>query len=319
MTKKHIGLIIVLITLGIGIFAYQSLRPAADETPRIVVVLPSDRNPFWIDVRRGAEQAAEELGSTAVITITASNDQDATSQNSILDNYFSRRKTDALVIGPANDHVIVPKVANFLRAGIPVVVIDTELNSEALAEEDVEPPPFIGSSNKDGGEKAAREMARALIERGYPKKVLLIQGSFVHQSAIDRTNGFLEVATELGIEVEQVKGEWKRDRAQELVATRFSRDSSFGGIFANNDDMALGGVAALKGLNIDVGEWPIVIGFDATGIALEAIANGEMHATVRQDATAMGKEGVMSALKALTQGALIEERRLLGVKVVLEQ
>lgn len=317
MKKSQLAILAsAIVLLGIGIVIYRSFW-SSPAVPKIVVVLPSDRNPFWLEVRRGAEAAAKELGDAVAVSVTASNDQDATSQNAILENLYARHAADALVFGPANDHTTVPKLAKFLKDGIPVIVIDTELNKKALEEAGVEPTSFLGSSNLDGGRKAAREMNRVLEERKYPRRVLLIQGSFVHQSAIDRTAGFKEVARELGLEVEEVKGEWRRDRAQEVTASRFAR-GRFGGIFANNDDMALGAIAALKGLGITEEEWPVVIGFDATREAIEAIKLGVMHASIRQDARGMGEEGVKRALRALNGDDTLPSHELLEVGVYLK-
>lgn len=310
---KIIGgvLVLLLVVSGLGL-KYFLTSPPTKKT--IVVVLPSDRNPFWIEVRQGAEKAALGLADNYIVTIATSSDQDATSQNTILDNLYSRRQADALILGPANDHVTVPKVAKFIKDKIPVIIIDTELNKKELADNGVTPTAFIGSSNRDGGEKAAREMARVLKQKGYTNKVLLIEGSFVHQSAIDRTEGFLNIAKEVGLDVESVKGEWRQDRAQELVSSRFSREK-FGGIFANNDDMALGAIAGLKNLNVNADKWPIIIGFDATKDALESIARGEMYATVKQDAALMGSEAVLAAQKALVKDSTLRPHRLLEVNI----
>lgn len=291
------------------------LGAARKAKPNIVVVLPSDRNPFWIEVRRGAEKAASELSGSASVQIAASNDQDATSQNSILDTFFSRKQVSALVLGPADDHATVPKVAGFLKDNIPVIVIDTELNKEALKEKKVSVTAFLGSNNKNGGEKAAREMASALDKKAYSKRVLLLEGNFVHQSAIDRSEGFQMVGKQLGLDIKPVRCDWKREVAQEVVATHFGREH-FGGIFASNDDMALAAINALKSLKISADKWPIVIGFDATKEGLESIAAGEMYASVKQDASLMGSEGVKSAMKALKKDSTLLQHRLLEVQIV---
>ncbi len=314
MKNKPLTFLAAIVGLvALSVLAYRSFMNAP-ELPKVVVVLPSDRNPFWLEVRRGAEAAAKDLHDEVQVSVTASNDQDATSQNAILDNLHARHEADALVFGPANDHTSVPKVAKFLKENIPVIVIDTELNKQALQEERVATTAFLGSSNVDGGEKAAREMNTELVNRGSLRKVLLIQGSFVHQSAIDRAAGFTKVATELGLEIEEVKGEWRRDRAQELTSSLFAR-GRLGGIFASNDDMALGAIAALKGLNLAKEEWPVIIGFDATAEAIDAIKSGEMHASIRQDASKMGEEGVRRALRALRNDKTLETYELLPVTV----
>jgi ABC-type sugar transport system substrate-binding protein len=145
-----------------------------------------------------------------------------------------------LVLGPASDVETVPAVAKYSEANIPVILIDTELNASEVKKYHVNVAAFIGSDNRDGGRKAAEVMAGAL--KGPSRRVLLIEGSPVHQSAIDRSEGFREVADNEKIEVVRRLGEWKRDKAQQIVSAEFSRQH-FDGIFAANDDMAVGSQA----------------------------------------------------------------------------
>ncbi|MGP1345504.1 MAG: sugar ABC transporter substrate-binding protein [Phycisphaerales bacterium] len=319
MNKKIILIVAIGLCVIIGAIALRAISGSiGSDAKTIVVVLPSDRNSFWIDVRSGAEEAAAALGAKYTVTITASSDQDATSQNAILDTIYTRQRADALVFGPANNHSTVPRIARFLRDGVPVVVVDTEMDAKAMEEHGVEVTSFIGSSNVDGGERAARAMASAIDKRDKTRRVLLIQGSFVHQSAIDRSIGFVSAAKELGLDVVEVRGEWRRDRAQELVVSHIAR-GEFGGIFASNDDMALGAIAGLQALNLARSEWPIVIGFDATQDARDAIAAGTMYASVEQDARRLGSEGVMRAVRALEEDPSLPQHELLSVKIVRDQ
>jgi len=109
------------------------------------------------------------------------------------------------------------------------------------------------------------------------------------------------------IEVVRRLGEWKRDKAQQIVSAEFSRQH-FDGIFAANDDMAVGAVAGLKAINVKQDEWPIVVGFDATRDGLTAVTSGEMYATIEQDARGLG------AMKAL-MGEPLLPRAFLSVRV----
>lgn len=307
--------LILLVLSILCVSLAPSFGQQAANKPKIVVVLPSERNPFWIEVRKGAEKAARALEGKAEVQITASNDQSATGQNEIFDNLLARNQVSAIVVGPADDTAIVPKIASFAKKNVSIVIMDTKLNQVALDREGITIPFFIGSNNRDGGEKAARAMVKALSKKGVKGKVLLIEGSFVHQSAIDRTEGFLDVATKEGLDVERVKGEWQQDRAREAASTRFLR-SDYVGIFANNDDMAVGAVAGLRNLRITSEKWPIVIGFDATRDALDLIAKGEMYATVRQDAAAMGSESVQTAFRLISNDGAFQSTKLLDVSVV---
>lgn len=302
-------LLAVLVIVIVAIFWFK--RPSGPAND-IVVILPSSSNPFWIEVRKGAEQAATELGSKYSVRIQASLDQDANSQVDLLNGFLSRNSVNALVLGPANDTETVPTVAKYSALQIPVVLIDTELDPKALQQNQVQIAAFIGSDNIDGGRKAAKTMSEAL--KGKSRRVLLIEGSPVHQSALDRSAGFREVAEKENVEVVRVNGEWKRDRAQELVASQWSR-GKLDGIFASNDDMALGAIAALKARGIGPAEWPVIVGFDATRDGLTAVANGDMYATIQQDAQGLGYQGVMAAVKALNHDPIQLKRDLRPVNV----
>jgi ribose transport system substrate-binding protein len=277
------------------------------------VILPSPSNPFWIEVRRGVDHAATILGEKYSVEAQSSLDMDATSQVGLLNSYLSRSAVDALVLGPASDRETVATVAKYSALNIPIILIDTDLSPKEVALNQVKIAAFIGSDNVDGGHKAAAAIAEAL--RGSKsRRVLLIEGSRVHQSAIDRAEGFKETAAKEGLEVVPVNGEWKRDRAQELVSTHFTH-GHFDAIFASNDDMALGAVAALKARKTNSKDWPIVVGFDATRDGLTAVANREMYATIQQDAHGLGERGVMAAVKALNRDPSLLTRDMLQVDV----
>ncbi len=312
--NKWLLLIVALVIIAAVVVVLRRSTPGADRT--IIVILPSSTNPYWLDVRKGAEQAANELRDRYDVQVQASLDQNAASQIDLLNSFFSRNAAKALVLGPANDSETVPTVAKYSAVGIPVVLIDTELNPEAIAKNDVHIAAFIGSDNVDGGRKAAKAMSEALKNRG--RRVLLIEGSRVHQSAIDRAAGFTEVGSKEGLEIIPVNGEWKRDRAQELVASQLAR-GKLDGIFASNDDMALGAIAALRARGTRPGsaDWPIIIGFDATRDGLTAVANGEMYGTVQQDANGLGHKGVLAAVQAMKQDPKLLKRDLLQVSVRL--
>lgn len=296
--------------VGIGLLTWY-LRSTASPPQVIAVVLPSSTNPFWIDVRRGIEKAKSEI--IFPIQIQASPDQDATGQVDLLKGFLDK-KVSALVLGPASDFETVPIVAEYGKARIPVVVIDTELNEKEVSKYGAQVSAFIGSNNLDGGRKAARAMADALKD-STSKRVLVIEGSRVHQSAIDRADGFLEIGKSESLETISLSGEWSRDRAQELVSAQLSRNLKIDGIFASNDDMAMGAIAALKNRNIPRTQWPIVIGFDATRDGLTAMTNQDMYTTVAQNAIGLGESGAKAANNLLA-GIPVVRRVIVNVDIV---
>jgi ABC-type sugar transport system substrate-binding protein len=232
----------------------------------------------------------------------------------LLNGFLTRGNVGAVVLGPASDTDTVPAVAKYSNAGIPVILIDTELNPSAVKASGVKISAFIGSDNLDGGSKAGETLLKALQGKGQKPRVLLLEGLPVHQSAIDRANGFMKAVGD-HFDVVRVNGEWSRDKAQEIVASRFTRET-FAGIFASNDEMALGAIAALESLHVDQTRWPVIVGFDATPDGLEAIKNGRMFASIRQSGKDLGKIGVLDAVAAVRKSPTIQSRQLLPLSVV---
>jgi len=312
MKFRYIGIsALVVIVAAIGLVFF----PSAAEKSEIAVFLPSAQNPFWIEVRRGAEENAAAKGGEVKLTIHASGDLDAATQVEQLKSVLSRGTAQAIVLGVANNRSPAPIIALYNKKQIPVVLIDTKLSQAAAKEAGAKWDAFIGSDNREGGIKAAEAMAAALSSA--KRKVLLIKGSFVHQSAIDRAEGFIHGAGDHLVVVER-EGEWSRQRASELTTSVMLREP-VDGIFASNDDMALGAIAALKNLKISKENWPIIIGFDATPAGRQAIERGDMYASVGQDARGMGAAGVTRASKLIAGIKGLQSEVLIPVKVVLQQ
>src|SRR5580700_540019 len=145
---------VLLVVLAI-VAVFLSRRSGLKHPQRIVVILPSPSNPYWIEVRRGVDHASAELGDRYLVESQSSLDMDATSQVGLLNGYLSRNAVDALVLGPASDSETVATVSKYSALNIPIVLIDTELNAKEVALNQVKISAFIGSDNIDGGHKAA--------------------------------------------------------------------------------------------------------------------------------------------------------------------
>ncbi len=315
MARYRIPLKVILpLLLLVAIVVLSWLHGRHPALPRIAVVLPSAVNPYWLEVRTGAEDAASQLRGQYDVRIEASQSMDAASQTSLLNGFLTRGNVDALVLGPASDTDTVPTVSKYSVAGIPVIVIDTELNPVAVKANNVKVAAFIGSDNVDGGYKAGEVMLKALANHTGSPRVLLLEGLPVHQSAIDRANGFMKAVGD-HFQVVRENGEWSRDKAQEIVASKFSREK-FAGIFGSNDEMALGAIAALKALHVSKAQWPVIVGFDATPDGLAAIKSGEMFATIKQDGRELGRQGVLDAVKALKHDPSLQTNQLLPLTVI---
>lgn len=116
---------------------------------------------------------------------------------------------------------------------------------------------------------------------------LVLEGEAGHQDAIVRTEYSVSTIVENGVEVEKVGyaiANWNRAQAQTKMTQMWTEyGTRIELVLANNDDMALGAIDALKALEVDRADWPVIVGIDGTDVGLEAVANGEMAGTVYND------------------------------------
>lgn len=284
-----LGGLAALAVAGVLLFA----RPTSTER-EIVVFLPSAENPFWVDVRSGAVDG-DVPGDGIKIKTIASGDMDGANQVDQMKSVLDRGTVAAIVVGLADNSAPAPIIAQYNERNIPVVLIDTTLEARAAERSGAHWDVFIGSDNREGGRMAAETMLSAIPPGDNKQSVLLIKGSYVHQSAIDRAEGFIE-GIDGKLTILERDGEWQRERASEITSGVLSREA-ISGIFASNDDMALGAVAAIRNSGLTGSDRPIVIGYDATDAGVAAVNSGDMYATIKQQSFELGRTGVLEAVK----------------------
>lgn len=124
---------------------------------------------------------------------------------------------------------------------------------------------------------------------------VVLEGEAGHQDAIVRTEYSVSTIVENGVPVEKLGygiANWNRAQAQTKMAQMLGEHGeNIELVIANNDDMALGAIDALKASDLEQEDWPVVVGIDGTDVGLEAVANGEMVGTVYND-----KEGQAEAM-----------------------
>lgn len=247
-------------------------------------------NPFFVDLKEGAEEAAAELGLTLIAT-DAQND--ANRQLSSVEDLISRG-VDILIINPVDSSAIVPAIRTANNAGIPVITVDRGADGGTVVS-------HVASDNVAGGRMAGEYLIELLGGKG---KVVELEGIPGTSAARDRGEGFnAAIADYKDIQV-VAKQEAGFDRARGLSVMEniLQAQPEIDAVFAHNDEMALGALTAIRvsGRNI------LVVGFDATDDAVKAVEEGRMAATVAQKPRDMGRISVEAALKHL-QGESVDE------------
>lgn len=285
-------------TLMAGTVACGSTSSSGGD--KVALLVSTLNNPFFVDLRDGAQAAAKDLGVDLMVS-DAQNDS-STQQNQAQNAQSQGAK--AVIINPVDSDAASPAVAPLLSSNLPVISVDRSVTGEDVTS-------HIASDNVAGGAQAADELAKAVGEKG---KVIILQGTPGAASTRDRGDGFKkEIKKYSGIEVvaEQTAN---FDRAEALYVTTNLMQSNpdVVGIYAENDEMALG---AIQSLGSKAGVDVKIFGFDGTEDGLKAVSNGTMVGTIAQQPKELGKKAVEAAVKAI-KGESVEKTESIEVKTV---
>jgi len=272
-------------------FGCQRGEKSAVDGPSVALIMKTLNNPFFIEMQKGAEEAAERL-SVNLIVQAAEREVDVEKQMQIIENLI-QRKVDVICVSPSGSKEIVPAIVKANKANIPVLIVDTRVDAEALQEAGARIAAFIGSDNVEGGRIAGEYIVKKLGGQG---KVAVLEGIPGHETGDARLKGFHQaVDPESGIEiVVSQTANWERDQGFNVFQNILQSNPEVQALFACNDMMALGAIEAIAAARKS-GEI-IVVGFDAVEDARESIQKGEMEGSIAQYPSAMGKLAVETAV-----------------------
>src|SRR6266496_3699867 len=286
----------VLAALGVACLlgCHRGEAPREAGPPRVAFVLKTLNSPFFIDMQRGAQDAAARLKVDLVVQ-AADREVDVEKQMQIIENLI-QTGVKALCVTPSGSKEIVPALVKANRAGIPVGVVDTRVDPKAAAEAGLLTDSFVGSDNYEGGRIAG---AHLLAITGGKARVAILEGIPGHETGDSRLKGFRDAVKDApGIRiVASQTANWERDQGFTVFQNLLQAHRDLDAVFACNDMMALGAVEAIAAAG-RTGK-VTVIGFDAVDDARKAIASGAMVASVAQFPSEMGRLAVESAAKLL--------------------
>jgi ribose transport system substrate-binding protein len=268
--------------------------PQADGKKRVALVLKTLNHPFFVDMRRGAQDAADRLGVTLQVQ-AAEREIDVDKQMQIVENML-QTGIDALAITPSGSREIVSALVKATAANVPILIVDTRLDAKAAADAGVKAKTFIGSDNYEGG-KLAGEYVVAMT--GGKARVGILEGIPGHETGDSRLRGFRDaVSGSPGISiVASQPANWERDQGFNVFQNMLQAHQDIDTVFAASDLMALGAIEAIAAGG-KTGKIRVV-GFDALDDAKKAIEAGTMAASVAQFPYEMGKAAVESAVKVM--------------------
>ncbi|WP_461240771.1 substrate-binding domain-containing protein [Paucilactobacillus sp. N302-9] len=249
----------------------------AAKNVKIGVSLSTLSNPFFVDVKKGIDNEAKANGSK-VQTFDAQND--SSKQNNQISDLITK-KVDVIIVNPVDSDAIVPAVKKANNAGIPVIACDRGSNGGTLL-------TTVASDNVKAGKMAAEFLQKQV---GNKAKVAELEGTPGADAAVQRGKGF-NTAIKGNLDL-VTKQSANFDRAKGLNTTQniLQAHSDIKGIFAQNDEMALGAVKAVKGQDIKI------VSIDGTPDGLAAVKKGELTGIIAQQPKTEGKLAVKAAYK----------------------
>ncbi len=281
-----------------------------DGKPRVALVLKTLNSPFFIEMQKGAVDAAVAQGIDLVVQ-AAEREVDSEKQMQIVENLI-QTGIKVLLITPSGSREIVSVLAKANAAGIPIVVIDDRIDVEVAAEAGVKTVSYVGSDNVEGG----RVAGRALVDMsGGKAAVALLEGIPGHETGDSRLRGFKEAIRDspaIKVVTSQTAN-WERDQGFTVFQNMMQAHPEIDSVFAVNDIMALGAIEAIAAAG-QTGKIR-VIGFDAVDDARTAIEAGTMAASVAQLPAEMGRIAVESAAKIL-KGQPVPAEQLVRIELV---
>jgi ribose transport system substrate-binding protein len=291
---KKVAVFFFLFALCLTAACNRAQEPSSTPGPRVAMVFKTLNNPFFIDMQKGAQAAAQQLGVSLTVQ-AAEREVDVEKQMQIIENLI-QTEVDAICVTPSGSREIIPAIAKANAAGIPVIIVDTRLDGSAAQAAAVEFATFIGSDNYEGGRVAGRYMAELLQGNA---KVAILEGIPGHETGDARLRGFRDAVQDTpGIQVVASQpANWERDQGFGVCQNLLQAHPDLSAIFACNDMMALGAMEAVAAAG-KTGQIKI-IGFDAITDARQAIAAGTLAASVAQFPSDMGRLAVESAVKVI--------------------
>lgn len=269
--KRKVGAVMLLVAALLMVASVLTAAPAQEKSPGKLTVgfaQIKEDSPWRTTETNSVQQEAKRLGIDLKLSVTEQAGQIAAIRD------FIAQGVDGILLAPQTRSGWDEVLQEAKDAGIPVVLLDRGVDApESLW------VTQISSDFAFEGREAGKWVAEKLNGKG---KVAELFGDPAADPAILRSEGFMEIMAQYpGIEVVESKtGEWSQDKGRQVVEAWLAAGVEFDVIYAHNDGMALGAIDALKAAGMDPGDDVLIISVDAIKAAFEAIARGDMNATV---------------------------------------
>jgi len=291
-----------------------ALMASAASAETIGISMQSFDNNFQTLLREGLSARASQVSG---ITLQIEDAQTDVSKQLNQVNNFIAAGVDAIIVTLA-DTSAAPGISEAAeKAGIPLVYLNLQPdNVDKLPKNQA----YVGSKEIDSGRLGAEAACEILKKNGKAgdAQAYILMGDLAHQASRDRTSSVKETLAAgdcKGVTIaDEQSAAWTRTNAMDLTTNWITAGRPIDAVFANNDEMAIGAIQALKAAGVSM-DSVVVVGIDATQDALAAMANGDLDVTVFQNAKGQSA-GAMDAAVALARGHSVDKQVMVPFELV---
>jgi ribose transport system substrate-binding protein len=268
MKTKLITLLVGLVLPLASSFAGETKGTAVADPIVIGMSVPYLPAPVFRDMAYEAEQEAKRLG--VKVEVVDGNWQYTKQLSDVAT--FVKEHVAGILISPKTGDAFGPAIEAAVKAGIPVVTVDSKANTDKML-------LHVGADNVEAGRVAARHIVERLGNHGSVIEIEGLSGTF---TAMDRKTGFEEVIRNSNVKIlaSETAG-WERSKAQSLMKTLLKKFPDFDAVFAANDEMIIGAIEAMSSAGIKPGS-KVTVGTDASPDAFKYLKAGKLSATIDQ-------------------------------------
>lgn len=287
--KKIITMFMVL-ALSLGVLAGCASKEGNKDSKKIGLIVSTLNNPFFVDLKEGAEAKAKELGYELIVL---DSQNDPAKEVSNMED-ISTKGVSLILLNTVDSDSAAATVQIANNASIPVVTLDRAANGGKVA-------THIASDNIAGGKMAGEYIVEQLGGEG---NIVELEGIAGSSAARDRGEGFAQGIKGSNLKtVSKQTADFDRTKGLSVMENILQGNKDIKAVFAQNDEMALGAQKALADAGMkDV----LIVGFDATDDAVKAVEEGTMAATIAQQPKLIGSLGIETAIKIL-DGQSVDE------------
>lgn len=287
--------------LGAGLATVPLFSGAgfAQDRGLISIIVTDPSNPYWLTEGEVARKTAESLGYEADVS---AHKADTNTESNLIDLAITNQ-AKAIILDPANADGSIGAVSKALNAGIPVFLVNAEINESGLA------IAQLVSNNAQGAALGAQEFVRQV---GDEARYVEFFGNPADNNAATRSNGYETVLSQYpGLtKIAEEVANWDRTQGYTKMQSIIQAHDNIDAVISGNDEMALGAIAALKEAGMLDGV--VVGGFDGNPDAVDAIKAGEMAYSVLQPVAVFSAEAVRQADHYIKNGEpMVEQEKQL--------